>query len=110
MNDPPPNLYFRGKRQIDAVWVSLILSSQATAIALYFFRVGNLRAIIVDFDANLILEPGFILFCLRKMRRLILLNDHAVRNYIHRAESLFNHHRIENKLLSLKDESEEFTF
>ena len=41
INVPPPNSYFRGKKQLDTVWVSLSLSPQTNAIAPHFFRVRD---------------------------------------------------------------------
>ena len=60
--------------------------------------------IIVDFNINLILEFGFILFSSQKMYRLVTSNELATVNYIKRVETLFHHHKIQDKLYTLESD------
>jgi len=103
---PPPNSFFKGTRQLDAIWVSPSLHPKSTSITPHFFGVGDHRTIIVDFDVESILGNGFIPFCPQKMRRLNTSNALATNNYIEKAEALFQHHRIMEKLESIEAEGE----
>ena len=77
-NQPPPNSFFKGCKQLDIVWTSSTLTPSTIAITPHFFSVGDHRIIVVDFDIDLVMGSGYILFYPQKMRRLISSNDRLV--------------------------------
>jgi len=91
---PLPNSFFKGSKQLDAVWVSPSLTPQATSVTPHFFGIGDHRTIVVNFNIKSILGSDFIPFSPIKIRRLVTTNTTVTENYINCAEKLFHHHRI----------------
>ena len=95
--------FYKGRYQIDTVWVSPFLRSCAFSIAPFYLGVGNYRIFIIDFPMELVMGDRFILICRPSMRRLISYYPSSVRNYIQYSEFLFKHYRIKEKLDALED-------
>ena len=63
--------YFRGRYQIDTVWVTPNIIPSVASIVLLNFGVGNYRVFVIDFLTELILGNKFMLIYKVEMKRLI---------------------------------------
>ena len=96
--NPLPASHITGLKQIYGVWVSPNMQLYIVVMLLYYFGVGNHRYFVLDFYIEKFLGEGFILIYKPEMRRLTTKQPKVVYNYIQRAETLFHHHQIEQKL------------
>ena len=91
-NKPLPAIYFRGRHQIDAVWVIPNINPTIVSITPFYFRAGNHRLFVLDFQLETILGSEFIPICKVDIKRLISSQLQSVTNYIERSEQLFEEH------------------
>ena len=59
-NDSLPLIFYKGSKQIDAVWTFPTTKPLAVSIAPFQFRVGDYRVFILDFLIDIILDKEFI--------------------------------------------------
>jgi len=86
---------------LDAVWVSPLIKPEAFSFAPFYFGVGDLWAMIVDFDINLFLGQNYIPIYRPHARRLISKQPRVVKAYILKVEKLFLEHHIPDRLNEL---------
>ena len=64
--------YFKGRRQIDAIWIFSILYPWIVSFTTFNFGVGYYRTLIINFDSELFLRIRVILMRLILIRQLTL--------------------------------------
>ena len=64
----------------------------------HYFRVGDYCCIINDFPSEILLGLGFILICKSEIQQLTLAQPNSVKNYLERAITSFEYHKINKKL------------
>ena len=99
---PEQPTFYKGRHQINAVWISPSLRPCASSMALFYLGAGDHRVFIVDFPMEYIIGSRFVLMCYSSMRRLIFCQPQSVKNYLEYSEFLFKHYRIKEKLDSIE--------
>ena len=80
--DTAPNSWFRGKEQIDGVWVTNHISNFNVSITPYFFGVGDHKSIIFNIPSDQLLSKTIFSICKPDLRKLNLSNISAVEKYL----------------------------
>ena len=94
--------FLRGREQIDRVWITEGMCLQKVVVFSFNFRVGNHRAIIIDFKLSDFLNNKSSIYYLGR-RRLICKFPFVVLKYNKRVMALVLKYKIKEKLDNLND-------
>ena len=110
---PPPATYHRGSAKIDFLLVSpraAIVVHAASILALHDGYLSDHRALVVDFDANILFAGATSKIVPPAMRWLTSTNPKAVHKYIHHMLKHIELHSIVEELKKLQLSSENGTW
>ena len=93
-----PATWFRGSKQIDAIWATKDIGIIRAAFLPFWFGIGDHRSIFFDVRAEDLLQQSTVKVKIPAMRRLKCDSPLILRKYQDRLEDLWRQHRIPEKL------------